>query len=991
MRRRRGGQQVAPTLVLIAVAALALLVISLTQGMWAGATIALTGVLALLLAREVLIRLSVDRALAQATTALKELSTPGDESERSVSELLDELAGRICQLLRADWAAVSITDDSGDLRVESIYGAAPFELGDERDGRAVPRDRTPRALAVPLAIGDSQLGVVEVGVESRQRFTRADHELLRILADHLSTTIERVRLVDAERRSRLGSFHARTHLTLLAEVSTVLARVLEDPRPGLAESARHIAQKLGTACAIHLTRLDGTLEPVAVVNFPLLDFDAHTGTPYDEFVRPFPRGSDALRRVMETGASELSFVDPDGQIHGPVDAMAEALRASGMASWVVAPIRVRGLAVGTIVVATDPGRRGLRRSDQSTVDEIANRMAIVIERGQLYQASRQAGVAAERRAAQLSTLLEATMVFNRSLQTQDLLDALVAQASRVLDADHSRAWLSREPSPEASIGEHSPMAGRIGSSLVDATGSGIGFLSVERGRDRPFTGDDEAVLLLLARLASVALQNARLYDDLRQREERLSTLFAASPLAIIELDLAGEVREVNPAARTLFATSEKDELVLPDGLKAMVMDLMSASVAQGVADAELSVEIGQETFELWVSTAPLRRPRGAPAGVLMVISDTTGRKRLEEQLIEAHRYEAIAQLAGGVAHDFNNLLTIIVGYSDLALRADGAAAVSEELRAINEAGQLAAVITNQLLMLSRRQILKPVVVSLASACESLIPMLRRLVGDRVNIDARCQADVAIKIDHGQLEQILFNLVLNSRDAMSNNGTITIKTRLVNRGTEVALSVADTGEGMDADTLARCLEPFFTSKGRRGIGLGLATVSSIVERAGGRLDIQSRLGKGTTITAFFPLAVPVTAAEVEAPHRPARVLLVDDDELIRRYATQVLLDTGYEVVSFGDAESALTWIDDGAAFDLLVSDVVLPGMSGFDLVRAVERRRPSSAVMLMTGFAGTDTWGTDLAGVEVLSKPFSIDEFVKAVATSLDAAAHGSNR
>ena len=994
MRRQRGSRRVAPALVVIAAAAVALLLITVTADVWAGASIALTTVLALSLLREVVIRLNADRALVRATSALRELSTgTADESERSVPELLDALADRLCPLLHADWSAVSITDDTGSLRVESTSGAAPVAIGEERDGHTIPRDHTPHRLAVPLAIGASQLGVVEIGVGSGRRFSRTDHELLRILADNLSTTVERARLVDAERRSRLGSSHARAHLALLTEVSIVLARALEDPRPALAESAQLISTMLADACAIHLNRVDGTLERVAVVEFPILDFDATTGAPYEEFARRFPAGSDALQRVMETGDSELSYVAADGRIVGANDAMAEALRASGMTSWVVAPIRVRGLAVGTLVVGTRRGRRGLRASDQTTVDELSNRMAIVIERGQLYQASRQAGVAAERRAAQLSNLLEATLVFNRSLQTQELLDVLVAQARRVLGASHSRAWLSREPTPEAMVGERLANAVRLGSPLVDATGGGIGFLTIERDPGQPFTGDEEAVLLLLARLASVALQNARLYDDLRQREERLSALFAASPLAVLELDLAGAVRDVNPAARRLFRADDAAGVTLPDMFSSGVGALVASAIEHGFAEAEVSVLIGDEPFELWVSTAPLRRPHGTPDGVLMVINDTTGRKRLEEQLIEAHRYEAIAQLAGGIAHDFNNLLTIIVGYSDLALRADGAAAVHEELTAINEAGQLAAVITNQLLMLSRRQILKPVVVSLASACESLIPTLRRLVGNRVVIDARCDVEVAIKIDQGQLEQILFNLVLNSRDAMGNNGTITIETTLGADGRDIALTVSDTGAGMDADTLARCREPFFTSKGRRGIGLGLATVSSIVDRAGGRLDIESELGQGTTIAAYFPVAVRAEAeAEAEVgPHQPARVLLVDDDELIRRYADQVLVDAGYQVVSFGDAEAAVAWVDAGEPFDLLVSDVVLPGMSGFELVRAVEHRRPSSARLLMTGFAGTDTWGTDLADVQLLSKPFSIDEFLKAVGSSLEEVAQGSKR
>ena len=984
----------APAIALIAVAAIVLLVVTLVTDLREGVAIALSALLAIVLVREVVIRLQVDLALSHATTALKELSAGGDDADRSVTELLDGLTQRLCGLLRASWSAVSLTNESGELAVVSAAGDAPVAVGDVRDGRSIPRDRSAHQLAVPLALGESQFGVAEVGSSQGRRFSRTDHELLRILADHLATSIERARLVDAERRSRLGSSHARAHLTLLSEISIVLARALEDPRPALRECARIIAGTIADACAIHLTRSDGTLEGAAVVDFPLLEFDASTGKPYDEFVSGYRQAGDALRRVMETGTSELTFIGPEGHVQGTDDSMAAALRASGMRSWVVAPIRVRGLAVGTIVVATSGTRRGLRESDRTTIDEIAGRMAIVIERSELYQETRRQGAAAERRAAQLSSLIEATIALNRSLRTQELLDTLVEQASRILEASTSSAWLTA--GAEATLGRRPVRGVRIGSTLVGTDGERVGYLSVERDDERPFTGDEQALLLLLSRLASVALQNARLYDDLSLREQRLSALFAASPLAILELDLSGTVRELNPAARKLFAADEEIDIVLPDALRQRVSPLISAAVAHEFADAELSVEIADDTLELWVSTAPLRSPRGAPEGVLMVISDTTARKRLEEQLIESHRYEAIAQLAGGVAHDFNNLLTIIVGYSDLALRAELEPQLRDELTAVNEAGQLAAVITNQLLMLSRRQILKPVVVSLASACESLIGMLRRLVGNRVTIESRFEGDAAIKIDQGQLEQILFNLVLNGRDAMVKSGTITISTALVEGGYVedgyVSLHVTDTGQGMDAETIARCRQPFFTTKGRRGIGLGLATVASIVERAGGRLDIDSEVGHGTTITVEFPVAADVPVPEgALAPRRAACVVVVDDDELIRRYAAHVLTDHGYEVVPFGDAESALAWVDEGHRFDLLVSDVVLPGLNGFELARAVEQRKPGVPRLLMTGFAGTDTSETDLATVEVLSKPFSIDEFLKSVSDSLGTGGQGSKR
>jgi two-component system cell cycle sensor histidine kinase/response regulator CckA len=198
--------------------------------------------------------------------------------------------------------------------------------------------------------------------------------------------------------------------------------------------------------------------------------------------------------------------------------------------------------------------------------------------------------------------------------------------------------------------------------------------------------------------------------------------------------------------------------------------------------------------------------------------------------------------------------------------------------------------------------------------------------------------------------------------------------------------------MDAATLASCREPFFTTKGSRGIGLGLATVVSIVEQSGGRLVIDSEPGRGTTITAIFPRAQVTTPSRVSGwSHGQARVLLVDDDDLIRRYASHVLTEASYDVTAEGDAESALARLGGVEVFDLLVSDVVLPGMNGFELARAAGARWPDMARLLMTGFTGADTAGTDLADVAVLPKPFSVEELLTAVGNALDFVGQGSKR
>ncbi len=395
----------------------------------------------------------------------------------------------------------------------------------------------------------------------------------------------------------------------------------------------------------------------------------------------------------------------------------------------------------------------------------------------------------------------------------------------------------------------------------------------------------------------------------------------------------------------------------------------------------------QGPVELWVSTAPLRGHDALPTGVLAVVSDTTERKRLEEQLTDAHRYEAIARLAGGVAHDFNNLLTIILGYSDLLLQTMADDSIErDDVSAIHQAGQHAAVITNQLLTLSRNQVVQPIVVPIQETCESLMPMLQRLAGDQVKVHISCETDASIRIDAGQLEQVLFNLVLNSRDAMPEGGDIRIHTVEAGTGDERRHRHRRRrhrrGHGCrDAGALPRAVlhdEGPARDRTRPGHGVdhrrALGWPARHHERARTGHDHLRLLPRRATSLAAVEPAAPLS-------HR-ARVLLVDDDVAVRGFAYKALNDAGYDVTSVEDAEEALRIAGANGGYDLIVSDVVLPGMNGLELVRKFGDEWPATARLLMTGFAGTDTKGTDLEDVQVLKKPFGVDELARAADAAL---------
>jgi PAS domain S-box-containing protein len=955
---------------------------------WQGAFIAaLAGgavILVVLLASEVIHRRRSERAFERASGVLERLGHPFDEAldELAFPDLLDELARRASTSLQSGWAAVLLSDPaSGELRVAAATPSSPRVIDTAVDPIIVAAGAGSDRRIAPLESESGPFGLLEIGEQTQSYEDRDEVALTRLVADRVAVVIERARLADAERRSRLGAMRARSHLALIADVSISLARAIEDVGPAMREIASGLVEDFADLCTIHLAGSAGRIEQLAgtireapaspIVNLP----DELPGMPA------------ALQRVMSSGRSQLTFVVGE-EVHGVDDELGRSLRDRGMTSWVIAPIRVRGLPVGTIMAATTPHLRGFRPSDQAVIDELSNRIAIAVERALLYSEMREATTASERRAEQLARLIEAAIALNPSSTPGDLLKTLVDQATQVLQAPHAHAWLHGDDGFEAELGSRPSTPIRSGSPLVDSSGGDAGYLAVTRPETEQFTAGDDAVLTLLARLASAAVQNARLYGDVRVREQRLQALFEASPLAILELDVGGGIRDVNPAALGLFGSDEDDERIhLPPVLKECLAEMTAKALAGEVAESEIATTADGERIEMWISTAPVRGHDSMPTGVLAVISDVTERKRLEEQLTEAHRYEAIANLAGGVAHDFNNLLTIILGYSDLLLQTMSAdSAELEDVTAIHQAGQHAAVITNQLLTLSRNQVVQPIVVPIRSTCESLLPMLRRLAGDQVNVQMACHVEASIRIDAGQLEQVLFNLVLNSRDAMPGGGDVMITAEAApgsGADPDVALTVSDTGSGMDEETLARCREPFFTTKGRRGIGLGLATVATIVQRAGGHLDIESTIGEGTSISAVFPVVPSAPSRALPTrERRAARVLLVDDDELVRGYAFKALTDAGYEVTSVDDAEEALRAAGADGGFDLIVSDVVLPGMNGLDLVRTFGERWPATARLLMTGFAGTDTTGTDLEDVQVLKKPFAVDELARAADDAL---------
>lgn len=577
----------------------------------------------------------------------------------------------------------------------------------------------------------------------------------------------------------------------------------------------------------------------------------------------------------------------------------------------------------------------------------------------------------------------------------------------------------------------SAFLGGLGPGLVSAAISWVYIAIFFSVPDRPFSYTDENLARVVvwavsmpAMAALVGTLRARtnaLAETLAHRErelarestEDLRALIRAAPVAISALDLAGNVRLWNPGAERIFGWT-RDEVVgrpLPIVPEDLTEDFATqlAEVRGGALLANLATELIRNDgrrIHVSVSIGPTWAGDGHVAGIMIVGVDDTTRHELEAQLAQAARMEAIGQLAGGIAHDFNNLLTALGGNAEF-LRDDLASDDPRRDRAeeILEATKRATALTQQLLAFSRRQIMQPIPVRIGDVVRGIEPFLRRLIAEDIDLVIRLDADSGtILADRTQLEQVLLNLAINARDAMPVGGTITIEASNVNLdgayaehhidvvpGPHVLLAVSDTGVGMDAGTRERIFEPFFTTKAvGEGTGLGLATVYGIVKQSGGHIWVYSEPGKGTTFKTYFP-RVATTAATVPAsPPREVRrgqetILLIEDDAAVRAFMTIALERLGYTILGAQSGNEALRMAD-GQAIDLLISDIVMPGMPVADLVAQFRVRYEKLRVLYISGYT-EDTIvnrGVLEPDVAFLGKPFSTEMLGRKVREVLEA-------
>ena len=505
-------------------------------------------------------------------------------------------------------------------------------------------------------------------------------------------------------------------------------------------------------------------------------------------------------------------------------------------------------------------------------------------------------------------------------------------------------------------------------------------------------------------------------EALQRSEADFRSVVEYAPYGIYRANLAGRLLQVNPALQKMLGYETSQELLekelstdvfrYPSEYRRLT-DLLAREEEIKDVEAEWKKKPGTP-ITVRCSGRRVDSAEGAAAYFQVFVEDVTERRTLEGQLRMAQKMEAIGRLSGGIAHDFNNLLGVIIGYAGALKKTLGENdARCEYALEVEKAGQRAASLTKQLLAFSRQQVLTPEVLDLNALASDLQRMLPRLLGEDIEISLELAADLRrVKADRTQIEQVILNLAINARDAMPSGGSLKLTT--VNAdldetytwehpgaraGSYVCLSVTDTGTGMDPEILAHIFEPFFTTKEPgKGTGLGLSTVYGIVKQSGGYIWVKSSPGKGSTFEVYLPqhIGAPAVESTKNEPKGKIRgsesILLAEDAEPLRKLAQRFLEMNGYQVVSARSGEEAIELASQHAEdFDLLLTDVIMPGMNGRTLAERLRGRRPGLKVLYMSGYTDSFIAGHGVLepGIHLLHKPFTEDVLLKKVREVLD--------
>jgi PAS domain S-box-containing protein len=520
------------------------------------------------------------------------------------------------------------------------------------------------------------------------------------------------------------------------------------------------------------------------------------------------------------------------------------------------------------------------------------------------------------------------------------------------------------------------------------------LLKVEKAAEQFCLGRELAYERQLLRDLMNSTPDGIYFKDRQRRFLRANRAFAESVADVVPEALVGKRLEDLGVVSDVFLAAEANE--------------EDRVLQEGVAAADIVRELRRNGTSFWFSEtkAPIKTAQGDVIGLVGILRDITRQRTLEQQLAQAQKMEAIGQLAGGVSHDLNNLLAVIGGYGQLVSQAlPPGDPKREDMAEILGATRRAENLIRQLLTFSRRQVVQPKILNLNDSVSSLEKILGRVISESIEIKTNLEPELAlVRADANQIDQVILNLAVNARDAMPNGGRLVVETANVTlNGTEtgsgvsgkfVVLSVSDTGVGMDDDTKKHIFEPFFTTKEvGKGTGLGLATVYGITQQCGGHIEVESALGRGTTFKIYLPQVAGAVSTPERRSDRPtgryggATVLLVEDNPAVRQMVGRILRERGYSVIEAAHPEEALAAGErQGARFDLVLTDVVMPRMSGPELVKHLRERSAQMRVLYMSGYAGAAI--SREAAIEneaYIEKPFTPDALVETIHTLLNSA------
>jgi len=559
----------------------------------------------------------------------------------------------------------------------------------------------------------------------------------------------------------------------------------------------------------------------------------------------------------------------------------------------------------------------------------------------------------------------------------------------------------------------------IGAPSVDWLGvplkgsnSALGVVAVQSYADNVRYGEkDKEILTYVSQQLASAIEHKRNEEALRRSEVRYRSLVQSAVYGIYRANLEGKFLDVNPALVSMLGYQSAEQVLALDPRSDVFLDpeeqarVMTECKRAGRLDNfEIKWKRKDGTFITVRLSGRAVASGDEPEGLLEVIAeDVTEKRVLEDQFRQAQKMEAVGRLAGGVAHDFNNLLLVISGYTEVLLEhLDPNNMLHHKAEAIQQAADRATTLTRQLLAFSRKQLLELKVVDLNTIVSDMERLLSPLIGENIELTTRLAPGVGhTRADAGQIEQVIMNLVVNAKDAMPNGGKIIIQTAnvhlddsyrrehtYINPGPYVMLSVSDTGCGMDKETLSRIFEPFFTTKEKgKGTGLGLSTVYGIVKQSGGYVFAQSELGQGTTFRIYLPrveeAAQPTDTVKPcsSVMHGTETVLLVEDEESVRQLVKETLESRGYKVIEAENGEEALkistTYTE---PIHLLITDVVMPGISGRELAKQLSETHPQTRVLFLSGYTEDAIvhQGGFEPGTAFLQKPFTLQSLSRKV-------------